>query len=235
MNTSIRSMFVTTIYIMMTAGCGGSPQSPKVLSSTSGAVSIRGDVWADNWFALYVGEELLIEDSVSIKTERSFNSESFVFSANYPIVLNFVLKDFKEDDSGLEYIGTNRQQLGDGGFIAQFTDLKTGRLLTATDANWRCLVLHHGPVDEACASEATPVAGQGPCAFNTTQEPSDWKTETFSTDQWPLAREYSEGEVQPKDGYDRIDWDKNAKLIWSDHLKKDNTVLFRVVIEKPDP
>jgi hypothetical protein len=122
--------------------------------------------------------------------------------------------------------------LGDGGFIAQFTDVKTGRILTATDASWRCMVLHHGPVEEACASEKLPVAGQGPCAFITTEEPSDWKTEAFSADEWPAAKEYLESEVRPKEGYDQIDWNKKAKLIWSDDLRKDNTILFRVVIEK---
>ena len=60
--------------------------------------TIRADVWADNWFALYLGDDLLIEDSVSITTERSFNAESFAFKADYPVVLNFVVKDFKEND-----------------------------------------------------------------------------------------------------------------------------------------
>jgi len=200
------------------------------LNSTTGTVAIHGDVWADNWFSLYVGDKLLIEDSVSITTERSFNAESFAFNTDYPIVLNFVLKDFKEDDSGLEYIGTNRQQIGDGGFIAQFRDATTGKLLATTGSDWRSMVLHHGPVEEACVAEESPVAGQGPCAFTTTEEPLNWKSDNYSTEEWQQAREYTVSDVRPKDGYDRIAWDKNAKLIWSDDLKKDNTVLFRVVI-----
>ncbi|MBK7601025.1 MAG: hypothetical protein IPJ07_21900 [Acidobacteria bacterium] len=110
------------------------------MNATTGAVSINGDVWADNWFALYLGDKLLIEDSVSITTERSFNAESFTFNADYPIVLNFVLKDFKQDDSGLEYIGTKKQQLGDGGFIAQFTDVENRQV---TGCN-RCKMALHG-------------------------------------------------------------------------------------------
>ncbi len=93
-------------------------QTRTVLDDTQGTVTINGDVWADNWFALYLGDKLLFEDSVSIKTERSFNAETFSFKAEYPIVLSFVVKDFKENDSGLEYIGTRKQQMGDGGFIA---------------------------------------------------------------------------------------------------------------------
>ena len=63
------------------------------------------EAWADNWFAAYLGEELIVEDSVSITTERSFNAETAVFEASYPLNLNFILKDFKENDTGLEYIG----------------------------------------------------------------------------------------------------------------------------------
>ena len=87
-------MLFTVACILLTAGCGQREQPRKVLNTTTGAISINGDVWADNWFALYVGDKLLIEDSVSITTERSFNAESFTFNADYPIVLNFVLKDF---------------------------------------------------------------------------------------------------------------------------------------------
>jgi len=224
------------ICIAPVAGCGRQPppQQRKTLDASGGAVAIHGDVWVDNWFALYVGDKLIIEDSVSIATERSFNAESFAFTADYPIVLNFIVKDFKEDDSGLEYIGTRKQQLGDGGFIAQFKDASSGQLLAATDANWHCLVLHHGPVDERCAQLDSPVAGEGPCAFRTAEEPSNWKLVDFSTNEWPLAKEFSEREVRPKDGYERVAWDSDAKLIWSDDLKKDNTILFRLVIEAPE-
>ena len=219
-------------FVTVATGCGRNPPPRKVLN-TSGSVSIQGDVWADNWFALYVGDELLIEDSVSITTERSFNAESFSFKADYPVVLNFVVKDFKQDDSGLEYIGTKRQQLGDGGFIAQFKDATTGKLLAATNSQWKCMVLHHGPIDEACASQSNPIAGEGDCGFESTDEPADWKSASFSTDDWQSAKEFSANEVRPKDGYDRIAWDSNAKLIWSDDLKKDNTILFRVTINQP--
>ena len=223
-----------TIGLLTSAGCGGRRDQPRrVLKQTAGSVTIHGDVWADNWFALYLGEDLLIEDSVSITTERSFNAESFSFKADYPIVLNFVVKDFKQDESGLEYIGTRRQQLGDGGFIAQFKDATSGKLLAFTDSNWRCMVLHRGPLDENCATEQSPVAGEGACAFTSTEEPESWKSQSFSTDDWKRATEFSARDVQPKDGYDQISWDSNTRLIWSDDLKKDNTILFRLVIDGP--
>jgi hypothetical protein len=128
MKNSFRFMLVTAACILLNTGCGHREQPRQLLNTTTGEVSIHGDVWADNWSALYIGDKLLIEDSVSPTTERSFNAESFTFKADYPIVLNFVVRDFKQDDSGLEYIGTQKQQLGDGGFIAQFTDGSTGVL-----------------------------------------------------------------------------------------------------------
>ena len=101
------------------------------------ALSVHGEVWADNWFAFYLGERLIIEDSTPITTERSFNAETFVFEAEYPLQMNFIARDFKEDDTGLEYIGRRNQQMGDGGLIAQFTDLATGNAIVVTDSRWR--------------------------------------------------------------------------------------------------
>lgn len=219
---------------MTVSGCGGrSTLSRENLDSFEGSVTINGDVWADNWFALYLGEELLIEDSVSIKTERSFNAESFSFKADYPIVLNLIAKDFKENDSGLEYIGTRKQQLGDGGLIAQFRDAATGKLIAGTNAKWQCYVLHRGPLDRSCADQETAVAGEGPCEFTVIDEPDGWRAIDYSTTAWESATEYSESDVRPKDGYDRVEWDRDAKLIWSGDLEKDNTILFRVVINEP--
>ena len=85
-------------------------------------LSVRGEVWADNWFAFYLGEHVIIEDSTPITTERSFNAETLVFEAEYPLQMNFVASDFRENDMGLEDIGRRNQQMGDGGLIAQFTD-----------------------------------------------------------------------------------------------------------------
>ena len=90
--------------------------------------TINADVWADNWYALYLGADLIKTDSVPYNTERSFNADSFAFEAARPAQFNLIVKDFKENDSGLEYIGSPRQQIGDGGFSAQFRDAATGEL-----------------------------------------------------------------------------------------------------------
>ncbi|NCV02643.1 MAG: hypothetical protein EBV53_15865, partial [Proteobacteria bacterium] len=99
-------------------GCG-LPTLGNRPSSAIGSGRYRADVWADNWFALYSGTSLVGEDPVPITTERSFNAETFFFDAELPLTLNLVAKDFKENDTGLEYIGKPNQQVGDGGVILQ--------------------------------------------------------------------------------------------------------------------
>lgn len=202
----------------------------QTTTTTEGSLSINADVWADNWFAFYLGEQLVMEDSVPITTERSFNEESFTFNADYPLVLNFIAKDFKENDTGLEYIGTNRQQMGDGGLIAQFTDANSGELIAVTNGDWQCLVIHEAPLDKSCESSSNPSQD---CDFSAQDEPEGWKSVDFDTSAWSAATVYSAAEVDPKDGYDQVSWDAAAEFIWGDDLETNNTLLCRLTVEAP--
>ena len=208
------------------------PQSASNPTSASGTVKIKAEVWTDNWFAFYLGETLIKEDSVPITTERSFNKEVFTFDATYPLQLNFIVKDYMKNDTGLEYIGTDRQQMGDGGLIAQFTNADTGELIAVTDGNWSGLVIQTAPLDDACAKEANPVAGQGPCTFTSLNEPHNWKNLSFDDSSWAKATIYTEQQVGPKEGYYEIHWNPLAKLIWGPDLKKDNIILYRLTVKK---
>jgi hypothetical protein len=202
-------------------------------SNANSSVTIRGEIWADNWFALYNGETLIKEDSVPITTERSFNSESFTFQASYPLHLNFVVKDYKANDTGLEYIGTPKQQMGDGGFVAQFTDVATGKVIAVTNQSAKVLVVHKSPLNAACAKEANPIAGQGTCTFTATLEPSTWKKPDFDDSAWSNASVFTAAAVGPKDGYLDIAWNSDAKFIWGSDLFADNTVLVRMNVAAP--
>ena len=194
------------------------------------AETFSADVWADNWFEMRIDGERVAEDSVPITTERSFNAESFAFEAERPFVVGLVARDFKENDTGLEYIGTRRQQMGDGGVIVQIADADGGTV-AASDASWRCLVVHTAPLDTACEGEANPIAGQGPCGFETRAEPEGWDAPGFDDSDWQAATVHTAREVSPKDGYDRIDWVDGAELVWGSDLERDNTVLCRVTVE----
>ena len=79
---------------------------------TVSAETYTAEVWADNWFQFNVNGVKVAEDSVPITTERSFNAERFSFEAQALFSVGLIAKDFKENDSGLEYIGTRRQQMG---------------------------------------------------------------------------------------------------------------------------
>ncbi|MBB5720465.1 hypothetical protein FHS72_000069 [Loktanella ponticola] len=201
-----------------------------LLPAAVSAEQFSADVWADNWFEMRINGEQVAEDSVSITTERSFNAESFTFTAERPFVVGVVAKDFKENDTGLEYIGTRRQQMGDGGIIMQILDAD-GAPVVVSDAGWQCEVIHTAPLDKSCESEANPVAGEGACGFTFTDEPADWDSADFDASEWPQADVYTEADVSPKDGYDDVNWADTAKLIWGPDLEQSNTVLCRVTVE----
>ena len=90
--TSLFSL-ATLLTILVITACNGAQPAPTSASETqpeltavstqsgaqdpspssSGTINIKAEVWADNWFAFYSGDQLVKEDSVSITTERSFN------------------------------------------------------------------------------------------------------------------------------------------------------------------
>lgn len=194
------------------------------------AETFSADVWADNWFEMRIDGEQVAVDSVPITVERSFNAESFTFEAERPFTIGLVAMDFRENDTGLEYIGTRRQQMGDGGVIVQIQDA-AGEFVSVSDGGWQCLVTHTAPVDRSCVSERNPVAGQGACAFEITEVPAGWDTADFDASGWPQADVFTARAVDPKDGYDGISWDSSAEFIWGPDLELSNTVLCRVTVE----
>lgn len=196
-------------------------------------VNFQLDGWADNWFAAYLGDKLIVEDSEPVMQEMSFNAESARFTGQYPLQLNFILKDYKENNTGLEYIGSRRQQMGDGGFVMQVTDLSTGKVVAVSDENCACKVIQTAPLERACMRQTNPVAGVAPCAFTELPEPAGWKSAAFDDSGWKDTTIWSAREVSPKDGYYRIRWDSRAKFIWGPDINTSNTILCRLTVNKP--
>ena len=145
-------------------------------------------------------------------------------------MIGLVAKDFKENDTGLEYIGARNQQMGDGGVILQIMD-DTGEAVVVSNDGWQCLVIHSAPLDKSCEGSSDPVAGEGACTFEASEEPDGWDTADFDASDWPQADVYSASEVGPKDGYDEITWVNDAELIWGPDLEQSNTVLCRLTVE----
>lgn len=201
------------------------------LPLAAAAGQFKAEVWADNWFSLHVGERYVGEDSVPITTERSFNAETLRFEADYPLELNFMVKDFKENDTGLEYIGSPRQQMGDGGFVMQITDTTTNQVMAVSSSEMKCQVIHKAPLNPSCASSRNPTVAS--CGATITEAPANWKVSGFDTSAWPNATEHSAEAIGVKDGYHQITWDPAAKLIWGADLKADNTLLCKLTVKAP--
>lgn len=194
------------------------------------AEPFSADVWADNWFEMRINGEQVAEDSVPITTERSFNAESFTFDAARPFTIAVMAKDFRQDDTGLEYIGTRRQQMGDGGMIVQIRN-GAGATVAVSNAGWQCLTIHTAPLDKSCEDVTDPEPGVGACAYEILEEPQGWDSPGFDASDWPQAAEYPEQAVSPKGGYDQITWSDEARFIWGPDLEQSNTILCRLTVD----
>ncbi|MCR9139366.1 MAG: PEBP family protein [Alphaproteobacteria bacterium] len=236
-NTATKTAFAMVIAAAILS-IGGLQSSAQDTSSGEGPnaskkpTRVIADIWVDNWFVLHVNGSKVIEDSVPITTERSFNAEEVAFSSDFPMTLAFEFRDFMENATGLEYINSRRQQMGDGGAIAQFRDAESGDLLSVTNGDWRCLVVQHAPNETSCARERQPRVDTGACTQTTTAIPEGWTSSSFDDRNWPSATVYSAGTVRPKGGYDRVSWSPAAQFIWGGDLERDNVVLCRATVAK---
>lgn len=227
-----RSAIVSIIAIALGAAACSSDASPADAVDTAGVAdgttsTFVAEVWADNWFSLSVNGQVVGEDSVPITTERSFNAETLSFEATYPLTIAVEAKDFKETDSGIEYIGEGNQQMGDGGLILQITDEATGAIVAATSDDWRALVIHEAPLNKDCEKSADP---DTECQSRIVDAPVGWADVDFDDSAWSNATTWSSSAVGPKDGYDEIGWSSSAELIWGADLESDNTVLTRFTV-----
>ena len=199
-------------------------------AATSKSINFHAEVWADNWFSLYINGKKVGEDSVPITTERSFNSEKIKFSATYPFTIGVIAKDFTENASGLEYIGKPNQQIGDGGFVLQIRDLTSGNVIAATSSDWKVFTVNKAPLNPECVTSANPLLD---CKYQNTAIPSTWAATTYKDTTWKSATTFTQEEVGVKEGYFDITWDSSAKLIWSSDLKLDNIILLRKIVKTP--
>lgn len=73
-------------------------------SAATRVYNLTAEIWADNWFALYVNGKKVGEDSTAFATERSFNSDAISFKASYPLTIGIMARDYVENASGLEWL-----------------------------------------------------------------------------------------------------------------------------------
>lgn len=186
--------------------------------------TFKAEVWADNWFALYVNGKKVGEDSTPFATEKSFNSEVITFKATFPLTVGIIARDYVENASGLEYIGRPNQQIGDGGIIAQIREVSSGAIVGATNKTWKVLVLNKAPLNPECVKSSNPLLD---CKFNNMKAPASWYSSSFKDSSWLNATEFTPSAVGVKDGYLNFTWSPISSLVWSADLKLDNTILLR--------
>ena len=192
--------------------------------------SFSAEIWADNWFALYVNGKKVGEDSTPFATERSFNSDSISFKASYPLTIGIIARDYVENASGLEYIGKPNQQIGDGGIIAQIRQIDTGQIVGSTNKSWKVFTTNKAPLNEECVKSGTPLTD---CKVQSVKAPTSWYSATFKDTSWKNATEFTPAAVGVKDGYNNFTWAPQSSLVWSSDLRLDNTILLRTKILQP--
>ena len=199
-------------------------------AAVSKSVAFQAEVWADNWFALYINGKKVGEDSVPITTEKSFNSEKIKFSATYPLTIGVIAKDFTENASGLEYIGKPNQQIGDAGIIFQIREVVSGKVIAFSGRDWKVLTINKAPLNTECVKSANPITE---CKSLNVTIHTTWAGSTYKDTAWKFATEFSKETVGVKEGYFDYSWAPGSALVWSSDLKLDNTILLRKVITSP--
>ncbi len=173
------------------------------------ADTMKLNVYADNWFMLYVNGRLVAVDPIPFTPH---NVVSVDFLPEYPMTVAVLAKDNADPKTGMEY----GSSIGDGGFCLKFADG------TVTDGRWKARSFFHGPLK---GDTKAPTVRHDPL-------PANWWAVDFDDSQWSFAKEYTVQEVDPKQPYFEHDF-KGAKFIWSDDLALDNTVIFRTKVDKP--
>jgi phosphatidylethanolamine-binding protein (PEBP) family uncharacterized protein len=190
-------------------GPKGGKKSPDGLIKPSLSDTMKLNVYADNWFMLYVNGRLVAVDPIPFTPH---NVVSLDFLPEYPMTIAVLAKDNADPKTGMEY-GTS---IGDGGLVLKFADG------TVTDASWKAKSFFHGPIQ---SDTANPKVQAEPL-------PDRWWAIDFDDRSWEQAKEYTVEDVDPKQPYFENDF-ADAKFIWTGDLALDNTIIFRKRVEKP--
>lgn len=212
-------VFQALSFVAVLAICAQSSAAQEPRRSAGGSEKVRKpqmsdtlkiNVYADNWFVMYINGEMVAVDSINFIPH---NVISVDYLPTYPMTIAVMAKDNADPKTGMEYANTN---VGDGGLCIKFSDG------TVTNANWRAKSFSRGPIGGDT---------QQPKVQNEAM-PENWFAIDFDDSQWSQATEYASDDVGPKQPFFEHDF-ANAKFIWTEDLKLDNTVVFRCVVKSP--
>lgn len=194
----------------------GGPQGAKGgdkpgMAKPGASDTISLNVYADNWFILYINGKLRVVDPIEYMPH---NVVSVDILPEYPMTIAVLAMDNADPKTGLEY----GNHIGDAGLIIRFGDG------TVTNAKWKARSFFKGPLNHDVAN---PKVRHDPI-------PANWFAVDFDDSQWAQATEYTQERVGPKESYFKAEAAfKGARFIWSEDLDLDNTVIFRTKVEAP--
>ncbi len=215
--------------------CSGPGPNPGYLEQLETVVidpdgeEITGYLFGDNYFELYVNGMIVARDPVGFVP---FNSGVVRFKARAPFTVAVKLVDWGTHlGVGMEY---DRWNVGDGGFIARFSDG------TETGAKWKCRAYYISPIqdvtcvrpgpDTSACPERPPCVEDDPASCRALHYPvpEDWAAPGFDDSGWHAASTYPASAVTNQRAYsDYAGMFGNADFIWSHNLDQDNLVLCR--------
>ena len=218
--------------------CTGAGHNPDVESDirtvviNSDGEEITGYIFGDNYYELYVNGKIVARDPIGFVP---FNSTAVRFKAHGPVTYAVKLVDWGTHlGIGMEY---DRWNVGDGGFIARFSDG------TETGADWKCKAFYIAPLQDASCVKPGPDTSscveRPPCVESdpTTCKalhipvPDDWASANFDDSDWHNASTYTAADVTNQRAYvNYTDKFGDADFIWSHNLDQDNLVLCRVTV-----
>jgi len=192
-------------------GKGGKKGDKPGMAKPATEDTIKLNVYADNWFILYVNGKLRVVDPIDYMPH---NVVSVDILPEYPMTIAILARDNADPKTGLEY----GDHIGDAGLILKFADG------TVTDAKWKAKNFFKGPLNGDVRNPKV----------EHTALPADWFAADFDDSKWAQATEYAEQRVNPKESFLKARENfAGAKFIWTDNLDLDNTVVFRTRVEAP--
>ena len=215
--------------------CSGTGHNPTHLEDLETVVidpdgeEVTGYLFGDNYYEIHVNGAIVARDPVGFVP---FNSGVVRFKAKRPLTYAVKLVDWGTHlGVGMEY---DRWNVGDGGFIARFSDG------TETGADWQCRAYYISPLqdrscvgpgpDSSACPERPPCAERDPASCRALHfpVPEHWASPGFDDSAWHQASTYPASAVTNQRAYrDYRDKFGSADFIWSHNLDQDNLVLCR--------